>query len=416
MKEARPLNAYRKEYLAGQRGERDGKRAALYMEAAKLKNAEMRLFAFVLAVGRMGYDGYILPEDFAADICAEVTGGKMGASTYRRAKNNVLVPLGWITSELIPTGQKVAYRFDETGQPTHWRMRQVCVVRLTPPARLLIAKSSKINDKQPRSKRAVAVTREQLNPPVKQGGLDCDTDKSNLKSTSRVNKEAPIQPKKKDSPTSAAPSAQHVKQQHTNSAADGGGLLSSKAMRFGRKRRNRARKTWVSNRAAFLADLYRVAKCDELHRVAKLQTDLHYPALLPIALDFESFIFRWHEYNWRECTRIMRNEVVPALRAFVAPLSPPNPDDCAPGATDKQRQRYQLQRAAHERLRMAFTGLSQDMLRREPPGIILAEIMENRWTLDNVPWLLNTGKFGLRDLRESELALFRNLADMMADD
>lgn len=392
---AKPIHAYRKEYLRGVRGERDGKRAAVFMQAIELKNAAHNVLRFHLAMAQMGYDTTILPEELAAAMVSESCGCKCAPRTYRRAKNEVLVPLGWLHSETIPTGQRIATKFDSDGNPTKYVMKQICIVKLTPASKLLIARKSEL---LPRPKEPIAPTRELNNQHTSIRYADCSSStKDNL--TSQKTSHASQEPVGNEvAPTSETATPSHVKHRPVKKKPRHSALKSrlDSDMRFGRRLRNKARGVWASNRASFLSDLYRVCKNDELHRIAALQSDLQYPPLLPSALKYERYVFEWHEHSNDEAKRIISREILPSLNAFVANLLPPKSGHVSDG---------------YKALHRAFTGMSEQLTTGGMPDYLAARVRENSFMLNRVPWLLTLGKLRLKDVRREERELFRFIAD-----
>lgn len=422
---ALPLSAHRAEFLSGKRGRRDGKRAALFIQTEKLRNAQRRVLAFHLACGLAGYNSTVVTEEAAAAGVRRSVEGLCSERTYREALR-MLCALGWLTKKKIPTGTKVIVGQSLNGQPV-WKSLRVNKVSLTFAARSLIAKHALSHISIPRQK--LPVTREeesqQASKPVELSDIKCnfqnqaDTDVDTSKGKGAEDKSTRPRSQAR-STVEHSPPTSRGRQTAAQKA------LKRDALRFARRRRSDVPKTWRLARRLLLHDLYAAAHSDnlvdEMHRIAELQTDRRYPPLCISALDWDQWLPKWLELSWKERRRILRDHILPELNAFCAHLSPPNVqplESCEVSAREKAKIEAQL--AAYRRMNAILTSIPKKFFFEEKDCNI--SCYENSpagapelFVLERIPWLLNSGKLFLDNIKESEFEIFRTAADRLGVD
>jgi hypothetical protein len=439
-----PISAHRKEFILGKRGQRDGQRAALFMEAAKLKNAAARLLAFYISVSKAGFRGTVCTEDVLAAQVVQATGGLCAPRTFRRALAECC-RRGWLLKEPMATGTKIP-------TPGGWKTLQVNKITIPYCTRLLGLKRHENYQKKPQEieftgKTGVPGTPE-IAPP--------DASPTPAKMANNGSKKAYAPPSKggasslilvnvKDKPVArnevaelttaqpgtASPSPTSPPLKHlSDSKARSAGKSQPKRCDapFARRSRSKILRTWQNGRVLFLHDLRvqlgasdvagasgasDVAGASFEARIAEVQTDLLYPPLFPVALDWEKYVPRWLELDWKERRRILLREVLPALRAWCAPWRCPSNADLGPAAPPAVRAAAEEQLAQYQRVAAIMKSLPDMLTNKTTPRWVCEKVNEHRWQLQQLPILITLGRMGLDELRPGELQAFREIADLL---
>lgn len=425
---ALPIMAHRQEFLDGKRGRRDGKRAAVLLQASELKNAESRVLAWFIGLHQMGYNGTVAPEDVMAAQVRAATGGLCSERTFRRALK-ALCEKGWLSKHLIPTGTKVP---SDQG----WKTLQVNKITITAAAKLIGRKYALSDKPLPRPKRPAMLDQESPKSLIKNSSDDSYCNKTNTTRAressetdsspdkAAVGANAPgksSRPGKPDLPgqsevaPTSAPVPGHVKQQSMGEPGKARKpALEKRPAVFGRKSRLKAPKTYANARKLFLDDLYPLAKSDEIHRIAELHTDPAYMPLCVTAFDFDSIIYSWLDLDWAARRRMILREILPALKAFVMPMQPPPVID--PRWDEKTAARARSAHRAYEILRQTMTALPSNLVEPTTPQHIVEKINGYSWELSRIPWLLNIGKLRLQDVTPADRQKFREIGDLLNAD
>lgn len=194
-------------------------------------------------------------------------------------------------------------------------------VSLTASARLLFAKTY---TSIPRPKRPITERDDNREREKGTFSLPVDSDKINkMERRAHVVRGAKELPNGNDT---TPPPAETVKHQALTSASRK--AAKSAAPVSARKKRTSTPKTWRTARRTLLAELFAYLHNDplrdELYRIAELQTDIHYPAVMLTALDWDTMVLRWLMMKWHDRRRALKNEISPALHAFADHLDTPN--------------------------------------------------------------------------------------------
>lgn len=316
------IPTHNREFRDAKRGARDAQRAAVHLEAAQLKGGEQRVLSFFLELGIRGKLGAVVTEEIAAQAVRRTTGGACKPRTYRRHLA-ALCRRGWLHKAFIPTGTRAK---TEDGA---WTSNQVLKVTLTQPARLLYQKNyiSLLRPKRPTTE-GYNRTKGDASPfPLSSIG-----DKmSNFERRGRVVTGLVEElPKGNGSTRPASPSSKPTVEHQTLRSAPRKAANKTAAARpavSARETRTGIPRTWRISRRTLLAELFAFFHadpiCDELHRVAELQTDPRFPAAFKMALNWDPIVRRWLELSWHDRRRCLKNEIAPPLRAFCAHLVPP---------------------------------------------------------------------------------------------
>jgi hypothetical protein len=194
---------------------------------------------------------------------------------------------------------------------------------------------------------------------------------------------------------------------------------------FGRMWRNLHQKTYEKNREIFLKDILYFGKNQRLQDIARVQTHLNYPPLAPVAgnEEWDSLIFGWSYILEKENSRIILQEILPALREFEYCFDPPNPADLRGRGLSPCNDIAVAKKKKYDKIHQKFKNLSLSLIDKysenfEGEGIpddIREKINDNSWTLDRLPWMLTTGNIKIDDCRDDELKMFRDVADMIGE-
>ncbi len=256
-------------------------------------------------------------EDVSAHAVRRTTGAPCQPRTYRRHLAT-LCRAGFLSKSLVPTGTRVQKSGGE------WTTLKVCKVTLTPLARFLTAKNTHITLPRP--------TRPAIERDKRERGRSDDPLSLSSDDLSKIDRRARVvvegSEESKELPTgnkTTPPRTATVEQQSSTSAprktaADMAAPVSAS------ESRTSAPKTWRTARRTLLAELFAFFHAnplrDELYRIAELQTDPFYPAVMISALDWDPLVRRWMLLGWHDRRRALKNEVGPALRAFCDHLTP----------------------------------------------------------------------------------------------
>lgn len=423
-----PIESHHYEFMAGKRGVRDRQRMDAFAVAAEMHARSKRLLQFLVAILQArGCVGTITTEEVLACQVRKATGGAMSTRTFRRALSE-LRDFGFVSTALINTGNKVR-------AGGGWKMLQVNKITLTTIGRLIALKCApglekkssrphryptSVHNSVDRPKRPTDGEKKQSHQVILEK-LPGETSINTKKETTDTNLKRDASPAKEGRPTSAPQNAAHVKQQRRDNV-DSVDKPAKKAVLAlsGRKSRNQAPKTYAQARETFLYELTRHSAGDpdasEWRRIAELQTHPVYPPLLPMACDFDKYMMAWPERSWKERRRILRNDIIPALRAFCADLKQPNPKKLGPGVSDDVRRAARRQQSAFERLSARLQSLPEILLGCPAPEQLHDKVRKYNYQLSRIPSLLHGGQLRINDLSGQDVKIFRELADAFGID
>lgn len=399
------LQAHRQEFIHNKRGMRDGHRAALFMECIKLKNAEAAVLAFFIALSQAGFKGTVCPEDVLAAQVVQSTGAKCAPRTFRRALAG-LCRAGWLVKRSMATGTKV---ITANGWAT-LQVNKITIPRCT--YMLGSRKGPKAAVVPPRPNRPAIGEAKQV-PPLTIGGGPCLVH-SNYQLDSKVrNEESQLATAQQATPT---PSPTSPPLKHQAIKGDGHTVPESQPKMavhpFGRKNRSRIANTWQNARSLLLHDLQLGGASAFELRTATTQTDLRYPALLPVALDWEKVVPAWLEMDWKDRARAVRREILPDLSAWCRPLVPPDPKLLEPCQSAEVRAAAAGQLAQFERVSKIMKSLPELLVNDSTPDFVRQMIAEKNWMLSQVSALLAMGRITLDEITQNEFRDFDRLADV----
>jgi hypothetical protein len=426
------LNAHGQAFRDGKRGARDAARAQVHLEAAQLRNAAAHVLAYYLAIGRQGFKGTVAPEEINADGVRRTTAGLCSPRTYRAALA-LLCRSGWLDKRLIPTGTRIVIGHTPDGKDI-WRSLRVNKVSLTRAAWLLLATgppanyaascgiihSKETHKHLPRQKLPAMEGDNQRTGVLCTipGSLDCD-----VKNEGSIVKHArnsipgeSVESAIADRPTRPAPARKRplIVEHGTRN-----GRKAANGKRPGiRRGRNATPRTWESSRKSLLVDLFNQLHhdpaVDEMHRIAELQTDRGYPVAFVSVVDWDKWIWRWHDLTWHERRRAISRQIAPPLAAFVKHLAPP---DCAemndPRTAPDRRAVLVEDLAAHERIARWIEVIPAALADGTPAGI-RAQLTAERWRLNTMARLIQSGRVILADLNRRDAVLLSQAADAAA--
>lgn len=415
------LNAHRREFLDNKRGFRDGHRAALFMEVIQLKNAEAAVLSFFIALSQAGFKGTVCPEDVLANQVVDSTGAKCAPRTFRRALSS-LCAAGWLVKRSLATGSKVS---KPGGGWTTLQVNKITIPRCT--FMLGSNKSPKKSVVVPRPNGPAIGEAKQVTP-LSKGGLPC-LDLVNSKNQSKERNDESKLATAQQSATTPPPTSPPLKHQaidgegrkehQTGSNAspvspDAPNKPPKRAVHpFGRKARSKIPDTWANARKLLLHDLEVAGVGSFELKTAALQTDLRYPPLLPVALDWDKLVPGWIQRDWKDRRRAIMQEILPELAAYCLPLVPPDPKFTRPGATPAQRAKAERQMKQFERVSRIMKSLPEMLVTEDTPNFVRKIISEKAWTLSQIPSLLAMGRISLNEITQQEFEDFSKIAELL---
>lgn len=423
------LNAHGQAFRDGKRGPRDAARAQVHLEAAQLKNAAARVLAYHLAIGRQGYKGTVAPEEINADGVRRSTGGLCSARTYRAALA-MLCRRGWLDKRLVPTGTRVMVGNAPDGSPV-WRSLRVNKVSLTRAAWLLLATAPPARSSDPELKAHKHLPRQKM-PAMEgdnqrtgvlctiPGSLDCDVEhEGSIVKHARIGTPGGKVSARADKSTRPSPAQERPLTVEHEAPNAHSAQTAAKSKRPGiRHGRNATPRTWESSRQSLLVDLFNQlhgeSSIDEMHRVAELQTDRAYPAAFVSIVDWDKWIWRWHDLTWHERRRAISREIAPPLAAFVKHLAHPDMTELNdPRTSPKRREVLEADLAAHERIARWLEVIPAALADGTPAGI-REQLESERWRLNTMSRLVQGGRIMLADLTRRDTVLLKQAADAAA--
>jgi hypothetical protein len=197
---------------------------------------------------------------------------------------------------------------------------------------------------------------------------------------------------------------------------------------FARRARSKIPQTWQNARSLFLHDLSVAlsgssadasrqngagASPEFLQRIAGIQTDLKYPPLFPLALQWDKYLPAWLELDWKARRRLLTREILPDLRAWCAPWAPSTPEQLDPMAPQSVRAAAVEQSAQYNRVARLVKSLPDMLTNETTPRFVAEKIAEHGWQLSQLPILITTGRITLDDIREGERQAFAEIADLL---
>lgn len=407
------LNAHRQEFISNKRGHRDGHRAALFMEVTKLKNAEAAVLSFFISLSMQGFKGAVCPEDVIAAQVVESTGAKCAPRTFRRALA-ALCRAGWLVKKSMATGSKI---------PTHkgWTTLQVNKITVPHCTRLLGSRKSPVKAVVVPRPNGPAIGESKQVTPLSKGGLPClSLSNSKLNSKER-NEEIQLataqQATPKPLPKSPSLKHQAVESEGRHAAPKTESQQKKVTHPFGRKSRSKIANTWHNCRLSFLHDLQAAGCSDFELRTAEMQTDLRYPPMLPVALDWNRVLPKWLEMDWKARRRAITRDILPDLAAWCNPLVPPDMNLLYPSVPRHIREKAESQMAQFQRVSKLVKSLPEMLITPDTPDFVREIVADKAWTLSQVPALLAMGRISLDEITQDEYADFQKIAELvnMAD-
>jgi len=389
------------EFRNGDRGARDASRAKVHFEASQLPLGQQRVLSWYLELGRRGKHGSVVPHEIAAESVRRTTGGPCAERTFERHLA-ALCASGWLQKPRVATGTRVK---KDSGA---WTSRSVCKVSLTAPARLLIQKNY-IPLPPPKGRETVGVKRE-TGDSLKSPCLSLIDDRNKSKQREPVVTGLSVELPKGNGLTRPSPAsqAQTVEQRSLTSAPRKAAKIAA-AVRppvSARKTRTGIPRTWRVARKTLLAELFAFLHedpfRDEMHRVAELQTDPHYPAALMTALDWDEIVRRWMDLDWHARRRAMKNEICPPLAAFTVHLAPGK----APGAVPETEFLKQ-----HEEL-ATWLRVIPDKIPASVPPMVAERMEKQRFRLNMLVRQIHAGRVPLSMLSGDDHTLLHQ-ADLI---
>lgn len=434
------LGYHAQAFRDGKRGARDAARSQMHFEAAQLRNAAAHVLAFHLAVARHGKKGTVAPEEINAEGVRRTTAALCSPRTYRAALA-LLCRQGWLDKRLIPTGTRTITGYSPDGSPI-WRTKRVNKVSLTRAAWLLLAMGPpaeyrptfelKLSDPDPTASKTHTSPPRPKDPSMEgdnqrtgdvlaiPGSLGCDVDhegsivKHTRNSTPRGKVSACAD--SWTSPASAQSRPLNVEHE-THSAPKA--RTAAKSKRPGiRSGRNATPRTWDSARRSLLTDLFNQLHgdptVDEMCRVAELQTDRGYPTAFVSVVDWDKWIWHWLELNWHERRRAIARQISPPLAAFVKHLAPPDCEELDDPRTAPDRRAVLVaDMAAHERIARWIEVIPAALPDGTPAGI-REQLERERWRLNTMSRLVQSGRILLSNLDRKDNVLLKHAADAAA--
>lgn len=430
------FEAHFHEFMAGKRGPRDRRRHEAFTAANELHPRAQRVLVFLVAIYQaLNKVGTVVTEEVCAHQVKVATGGAMSTRTFRRAIAE-LERLGFITITLVNTGNKVR-------AGSGWKMLQVNRITLTAHLGQLIGLKAVPEKKVPhgekkRASRRVAptdspkVVHRPKRPTDKRENLSeqetfekspvlTSNNSKKTKTNAETERGDSYRARNEVKPTSAPPSSAHVKQNRIGEPGKAGKPAKKAVLAlYGRRSRNQVPKTYAKARDTFLHELKRHSIADTpetkeaantWHRIASLHTHPAYPPLFPMAMDFDKYLFGWLDYSWHERRRIMRNDIIPALKSFCADLHQPHPSEYGPGVSDDTRRAALRQKKAYDRLSMRLQSIPALLLECEAPEELKLRVRRLNMHLSRYPSLLHGGMMQITDIDDEFLKSVREIAD-----
>jgi hypothetical protein len=345
-----------------------------------------------------------------------------------------------LSKRLIATGTKIIVATDQDGSPI-WKSLRVNKTTLTPVARLLIAKGPVFdvqteeehfkgsdNDKNAGASSHTSTPRQNL-PTTKEivGQPPCKgVEPTSRKGTSSVVDEHQVDTSNSEdvSTRSEAATGAPSKLKH-NASKNKRGKPAKQASLF-RRKRNRTPRTWDNARRLLLHELTLHARSEPnfetIYQITELQTDRRYPRLCLTAVNWEKWLPSWLDLSWNERRRALKVGILPELIAFCAHLVPPETQKLTSlYVSEEEKTTIKAQLAGYRAIREAMTALPKKIFflfeNREKISGSDSSTESNSiskkdlYVLENLPWLLNTGRLFLKNVRNTEYQIFNDIAN-----
>lgn len=400
IKTVKCISTHNLEFRNGDRGARDAQRAKVHFEASQLPRGEQRVLSWYLDIGIQGKFGTVAPHEIKAEAVRRTTGGPCAPSTHARHEAS-LCRRGWLSKSLVPTGTRV---LEDDGT---WTTRKVLKVTLTLAARLLYQKTY-IHTPTPKRRTTERVNNRERVVSTISLSVVCD-ESSKMERREPVvmglSKELPKGNKltRPSPPSSAQTVKQRASRGASRKAANKAAAVSPPVS--ARKSRAGIPKTWRTAVRTLLAELFPYfhddPNCSEILRVAKLQTDPHYPAAWPTALDWDPIVIRWVQMGWHDRRRCIKNEIAPPLRAWCALLSPPDVP-----TTEQEKQHAEL---------AAWLQVIPYKIPASVPDMVAERMKTRGYWLNALVRRIHAGKADLSDLSGDDHTLLHQAGHILGE-
>jgi len=339
---------------------------------------------------------------------------------------------GWLDKRLIPTGTRIVIAHTPDGSPV-WRSLRVCKVSLTRAAWLLLATSppasygavrtcADAHNHLPRQKVPGMEGNNQRTGVVSTipGSLDCDVEQEGtIVKHTRNDRPGGKVSACADRSTRPAPAQKRPLTVEHGAHTTPRGRTAANGKRPGiRTGRNATPRTWESSRRSLLQDLFNQLhgepSIEEMHRVSELQTDRGYPKAFVSVVDWDKWIWRWHDMTWHERRRAISRQIAPPLAAFVKHLAHPDMTELDDPRTSPERRAVLVEDLeAHNRIARWLEVIPAALPDGTPAGI-REQLTAERWRLNTMARLVQCGRVILSDLKQRDCVLLKQAADAAA--
>jgi len=151
-----------------------------------------------------------------------------------------------------------------------------------------------------------------------------------------------------------------------------------------------------------------------MHRVSELQTDRGYPKAFVSVVDWDKWIWRWHDMTWHERRRAISRQIAPPLAAFVKHLAHPDMTELDDPRTSPERRAVLVEDLeAHNRIARWLEVIPAALPDGTPAGI-REQLTAERWRLNTMARLVQCGRVILSDLKQRDCVLLKQAADAAA--
>jgi len=420
-----PISVLREKYINGPAAEKSAARASMFVQVADFRNLDGAILSWLLEGAKRGHNGTGMALEQVAECIEICTGRKCSVRSVSRYLANFELR-GLIKMKWMPTGGKF---LNSKGQWVAKRIRQIWVTSF---ARLLISFTADYIA-LPMPKRPVTVPKPRerkapLGPLLSlEGASNINSNSETIAVCTTYNKGhkegstcPPVpgqQSQDMSKPESQGPGSQAILEADCEHETTTGQAKPGKAAE--KKRiRNRHANTWQALRFQFLTELERnldkSAEALEVLRIARVQTDRKFPAIIPTVLDWNRIIWTWTDRSWHVRRKSLRKNIIPALAAAAVALVPPDNSRAYDMALPKkEREKAALALQAYKNAAGWQKTISKTILQGQYPQAAKEWTQEHAFILDTYSSHINSGRMAPGDLDDKTLQIFQALADII---
>lgn len=419
-----PISVLREKYINGPAAEKSAARASMFVQVGDFRNLDGAILSWLLEGVKRGHNGTGMTLEQVAECVEICTGRKCSVRSVSRYLADFELR-GLIKMKWMPTGGKF---LNSKGQWVAKRIRQIWVTDF---ARLLISFTADYIA-LPAPKRPVTVPKPRerkapLGPLLSLEGTTvnsnpetinvCTTYTKGHKERSTCSPVHGQQSQDMGNPESQGPESQceleaNCEHETFDSQAKPGKTAEKKRIR------KRHASTWQALRYQFLTELERnldkSQEALEVLRIARVQTDRQFPAIIPTVLDWNRIIWTWTDRSWHVRRKSLRKNIIPALAAAAVSFVPPDSSRVYDMALPKkEREKAFLALQAYKNAAGWRKTISTTILNGQYPQAAKEWTAQHAFILDTYSSHINSGRMAPGDLDGKTIQIFQRLADII---